>query len=1106
MVGQIKYTYTNGHPTQTSSWVSGATYLTTSATYNPNGTIATFTDANNQITKYYYNGTGGCNNLLLTSTALPVDNLTTSQTWNCDGGVLTSTTDVNGQVTNYGYLNQSGVEDPFWRRLSVRDPLGSETWTTYSTGGTLPATAETSLVFNAGASTVDTLTTFDGLGRPVLQQTKQSPTSSNYDTLSTSYDLTGRVATNGTPCVSTAPSVGCTSAVTTTTYDALARPLQVIDGGGGYTLYTYTPGSTALDVLVTSGPAPSGENTKRRQFEYDGLGRLTLVCEVLTSGGTSCGQNSAASGYKTSYAYSTPTGGGSKMVATQGAQTRTYVYDALGRLTSENNPESGTTTYYYDNIPSQCYQSGINETGVLAGVVNNDGSTVCPETDSLGRVILLLGSNGSNLCRRFLFDTSTTGLLAQPTGYSGSNLKGKVVEAETDNSCAWPIPAGSVLSDEWFSYDNAGRVTDVWEMTPHSAGYYHTTAAYWANNAVQSLTGIPGYATITYGVDGEGRPTSAQQGTTKIVCDSTCSASSTIFYPNGNPHVVNIGGTSDNDTYAYDPTGRMTSFAFTVGATPNSMSGGLTWNQNGTLRQLAITDGFNAGGTQTCNYGTSTVMGYDDLGRLLSANCGSVWSQSFSYDPYGNITKSGSLSWACATCYNSNNQYNTTLSSLISYDSAGRLLNDTFHKYTWDVYGHLSTIGGATGTITCGASGTCLTYDAFGRMVEKNVSGNYTEILYSPVGKTAIMQGQTTTSAYFPLPAGETVYETGATGGARYFWHKDWLGTVRLASTLINRTVAYDRAFGPFGERYDNFGGTQSSDFTGDTSDTISDLFDTENREYHANQGRWISPDPAGLQAVDPSNPQSWNRYVYALNNPLRYTDPIGLYCQWADGTRDDEPSDGGATYEECVGDPNNEGKWIDTVTINVTADPSEVGTTTENGEQVFPLVCPGSSNTVQTAPRYWTSWGDPNNPFWPRLNMLGTGLLNIGIGSGKVTTAAGLTAGSGGLLIGLGVYGAWSASGNFAAGGAQVLGAFAPNPEPFNNAAQIASVFTSVTGMSTVMAGGTIDSAANKAKWEGIFMSGFKAGATGNVTLPQVYSGVVTASKLVSVSSSGCK
>ena len=44
-------------------------------------------------------------------------------------------------------------------------------------------------------------------------------------------------------------------------------------------------------------------------------------------------------------------------------------------------------------------------------------------------------------------------------------------------------------------------------------------------------------------------------------------------------------------------------------------------------------------------------------------------------------------------------------------------------------------------------------------------------------------------------------------------------------------------------------------------------------------QGRWISPDPAGLSAVDPSNPQSWNRYAYVLNNPLSAIDLLGLDC-----------------------------------------------------------------------------------------------------------------------------------------------------------------------------------------------------------------------------------
>ncbi len=49
-------------------------------------------------------------------------------------------------------------------------------------------------------------------------------------------------------------------------------------------------------------------------------------------------------------------------------------------------------------------------------------------------------------------------------------------------------------------------------------------------------------------------------------------------------------------------------------------------------------------------------------------------------------------------------------------------------------------------------------------------------------------------------------------------------------------------------------------------------------REYSSGQGRWISPDPAGLAAVSLTNPQSWNRYAYVANNPLALTDPLGLY------------------------------------------------------------------------------------------------------------------------------------------------------------------------------------------------------------------------------------
>jgi RHS repeat-associated protein len=47
-------------------------------------------------------------------------------------------------------------------------------------------------------------------------------------------------------------------------------------------------------------------------------------------------------------------------------------------------------------------------------------------------------------------------------------------------------------------------------------------------------------------------------------------------------------------------------------------------------------------------------------------------------------------------------------------------------------------------------------------------------------------------------------------------------------------------------------------------------------RYLSAAQGRWTSPDPL-LGRGRPENPQSWNRYTYTLNNPLKFTDPTGL-------------------------------------------------------------------------------------------------------------------------------------------------------------------------------------------------------------------------------------
>jgi RHS repeat-associated protein len=65
--------------------------------------------------------------------------------------------------------------------------------------------------------------------------------------------------------------------------------------------------------------------------------------------------------------------------------------------------------------------------------------------------------------------------------------------------------------------------------------------------------------------------------------------------------------------------------------------------------------------------------------------------------------------------------------------------------------------------------------------------------------------------------------------------------------------------------------------FTGQLRDGPLNLDQFPARNYAGVFGHWHTPDPAGLAAADPGNPQTWNRYAYVANNPLSNTDPLGL-------------------------------------------------------------------------------------------------------------------------------------------------------------------------------------------------------------------------------------
>jgi RHS repeat-associated protein len=129
------------------------------------------------------------------------------------------------------------------------------------------------------------------------------------------------------------------------------------------------------------------------------------------------------------------------------------------------------------------------------------------------------------------------------------------------------------------------------------------------------------------------------------------------------------------------------------------------------------------------------------------------------------------------------------------------------------------------------------------------------------------------------------------------YYHGDHLGSSRFLSSY-NGTPMWEATYLPYGQEWNgpSGGGPVSPNhykFTGKERDGESGLDYFGARYYASAQGRFLSPDeftggpvdafsasdplpPGPLPYAEVANPQSLNKYAYALNNPLNYVDPDG--------------------------------------------------------------------------------------------------------------------------------------------------------------------------------------------------------------------------------------
>lgn len=447
--------------------------------------------------------------------------------------------------------------------------------------------------------------------------------------------------------------------------------------------------------------------------------------------------------------------------------------------------------------------------------------------------------------------SSTLGRLA----FAWTGADGTCTNHNASNQVTWNA----------FSYDAKGEVTDSYSADTVSYGIYHSTYTYFEDGTVKSVNALAelngAFPTFTFTLDGEGRIDGISGGSTNPVSWTSYDAWD---------HATNVAyGSGDSSSFGYDQnSGRMTVYQASIGNPTKADSGTLTWNPNGSLGKLVISDALNLADTQTCNYT------HDDLARIASANCVSIWSQTFTYDRYGNITKSGNAPFAPS--------YSTTTNQIAtnSYDANGNTRADGFNTYLWSSYNQPTIINNGS------QYALQIYYDALGRVAMRCTSSACTEVVYGPGSrKLALMNGQTVVSAFLDLPAGAEAVYTGST--LSHFRHPDWQGNARASSTP-SQTLYYSTAYAPFGEVYAE-SGTADRSYAGHDQDAMagngvsaSYLYDSPNREL-AQYSRWISPDPL---VGSLSDPQRFNRYAYVRNSPLMFTDPTGLDCHADDNSK----------------------------------------------------------------------------------------------------------------------------------------------------------------------------------------------------------------------------
>jgi len=727
------------------------------------------------------------------------------------GSTVTVWSKTTGSSTNYSFTTSKQSNDP--------SHFGSGSFWVTPSSGALSGGSNSGTTYDAGTVSI----TVSGLVASVnYGQSDSAP--------SVALNLKNAINASSLPVTATLPPNGTTLTLTAKTAGSNTNysVSTSSSSSAGFSPVSFSASGSALTGGADA--QPLGSTPYVTLYSYDALDRLTQV--------------------------------------TQGAQTRTNVYDALGRLTISTMPEAGMACFG-TKTGSTCNQDGYDDYGNLLTT-----------TDARG-VVTTYTYDGLNRPTAVSYNVSgATGVPATP----GVTITYGTSAANNNSGRLVSMSNGTSLETYHYSTDGMGRVASV-DKVINNMTY---TTSYQYNDAGE-LTYIhyPSGTTVQQNLDNVGRLTGVTSGAvnyTSGIAYNVAGQVTGLNYGNGvaaaftyKPDTLQLSSL----TYAYNSSTLFSaSYWYKQDATncPIGAAG-----NNGQLQCIQ----------DTVQSGRSSTYVYDPLHRLAQAvTAGSTaypkWDLMWTYDQWGNrLNQAVQGDTASAQQFQQAGQLpppamqvaaSTTTNRLIdtgtgyAYDANGNMTNDGVHTLVYDAANRIVTA--ANGGTTLGT----YAFDGNGLRVSKTANGISTVYVYS--GSQVIAEYDN--GAGIGTPSREYIYSGGARvakleNGATTYFHQDHLSARVL--TNANGAIVGELGHYPFGEKWYETGTTTKQKFTTYDRDSETGNDYTTGRMYASNLGRFLSPDlaPAAL-----GDPQSWNRYTYVENDPVNGIDPSG-WCGLSD-------------------------------------------------------------------------------------------------------------------------------------------------------------------------------------------------------------------------------